>query len=326
MPSRTSTPATKRRAASRAARQGASRRGHAAPRSKRAAPKPKPASKRAPAKRAVPSLRTSLIVSVLAAAALGAGWFGWFRNSSLVAITEVQVTGVSSPDAPRITDALTKTAGSMSTLNVDESTLERAVQGFPTVESLSADADFPHGLSISIDERPPVLMAGAQGESVPVGPDGVLLRGLDLGDAAKGLPSLEVDELPASGRLEGDPLSQALVLGAAPEPLRPMIEGVSIEGKRGVEVTMRGGIPIRFGTSELAARKWAAAAAVLADPKTKTLTYVDVRVPKRPAAGGAAEPVESEAPVDPAAPVADPVDPAATSVEPVAAETVEPTL
>ena len=34
--------------------------------------------------------------------------------------------------------------------------------------------------------------------------------------------------------------------------------------------------------------KWAAAAAVLADPKLDSLTSLDVRVPERPAAGGAA--------------------------------------
>ena len=44
---------------------------------------------------------------------------------------------------------------------------------------------------------------------------------------------------------------------------------------------------MRFGSSSGAAAKWAAAAAVLADPKLDGLTYVDVRVPERAAAGGA---------------------------------------
>jgi cell division protein FtsQ len=262
-----------------------------------------------------------------------AGYFGWFRNSSVVAVTKVEVSGLSSPDAPRITDALTEAGTSMTTLNLDTARLEKAVAGFPTVNSLSADADFPHGLAISVDERPPVMLAQSKGESVAVGPDGVLLRGLELGDAAKGLPVLPVGELPAEGKLEGEALSQALVLGAAPAPLRPLIEGVSIEGERGVEVTMRGDLPIRFGTPELAAEKWAAAAAVLADPKTETLTYVDVRVPKRPALGGAEAPASSEETTETAAPVTDPVaeatDPAVvapTETEPATAEAVDPGL
>jgi hypothetical protein len=56
-------------------------------------------------------------------------------------------------------------------------------------------------------------------------------------------------------------------------------------------VTMRGDIPIRFGTGAAASAKWAAAAAVLADPDLETLTYLDVRVPERPSVGGQADTV-----------------------------------
>jgi cell division protein FtsQ len=255
----------------------------------------------------------------LTAALVAGGYFAWFRNSSLVAVTRVEVSGLSSPDAPRIEEALTEAATSMTTLNVDQKLLDRAVAPFPTVISVSADPDLPHGLAIDVSERPPALIAEAKDESVPVGPDGVLLEGLELGDAADALPVLQVEELPGSGKLAGDALEQAVVLGAAPAPLRPLIEGVAIAGERGVEVTMRGGIPIRFGSSELAARKWAAAAAVLADPKTETLTYVDVRVPERPALGGAEAPPAPD-PVDPA------VDPAATAVDPAAAAPVDPAV
>ena len=235
------------------------------------------------------------------------------------------MSGLSSPDAPQIEQALTKAATGMTTLNVDERALDRAVADYPTVLSVSAEPALFHGLAISVSERPPVLMAKAKDQSVPVGPDGVLLQGLELGEAAEALPVLEVDALPEGGKLAGDALEKAIVLGAAPAALRPLIEGAAIEGERGVEVTMRGGIPIRFGTAEDAKAKWAAAAAVLADPKTETLTYVDVRVPERPALGGAETPPPADPAVDPAA--AAPVDPAVAPVEPaVAPEPVEPTL
>ena len=334
--SRTSTPAAKRRAASRKAARGAPRRGQTStprpkPKAKPAAKRPTPkrtAAKRPPAKRtavkgrrapakgsrprkpagrtrALPSLRTSLIVVAALALVLVGGYFAWLRNSSLVAVTEVEVGGLSSPDAPQIEEALTKAAADMTTLNVDQARLEKAVAGFPTVVSVSADPDLLHGLAITVNERPPALIAKAKDAEVPVSADGTLLTGLDLGEAAEGFPVLPVDQLPGSGKLEGEALAQAMVLGGAPAPLRPLIEGIAIEGERGVEVTMRGDIPIRFGTSENAAAKWAAAAAVLSDPKLETLTYVDVRVPQRPAVGGAAtppaaeEPVVTEEPVEP---------------------------
>ncbi len=116
--------------------------------------------------------------------------------------------------------------------------------------------------------------------------DGTMLTGVSVPDDAK-LPQLELDRIPASGALTGEPLQQALVLGAAPEPLRPLIERAGYDKDFGVEVTMRGGIPIRFGSGSAAAAKWASAAAVLADPRVDALTYLDVRVPERPAGGGA---------------------------------------
>ena len=63
------------------------------------------------------------------------------------------------------------------------------------------------------------------------------------------LPELHVDELPTSGRLSGDPLTEALAIGAAPAPLRPLIAGASVSGDYGIVVTMRGGIELRFGAA-----------------------------------------------------------------------------
>ena len=50
---------------------------------------------------------------------------------------------------------------------------------------------------------------------------------------------------------------------------------------------MRGGIELRFGTRDRVRPKWAAVAAILADPQLTSLAlYIDVRVPDRPAVGG----------------------------------------
>ena len=101
------------------------------------------------------------------------------------------------------------------------------------------------------------------------------------------LPVLEVEQAPQGAMLEGEELDQALVVGAAPEELLPLIEKIGLSKEYGVELTLRGGIPVRFGNAAAAGEKWSAAAAVLADPKLDALSYLDVRVPERPAAGGA---------------------------------------
>ena len=255
------------------------------------------------------------LVAALAGAALTAGYLGWFRDSSLVAVRDVQITGVSSPDSERIETALAEAAKSMTTLHFDQAELNAAVSGFPTVVSVTGDPSFPNGLAIAVRERPPALVVEAPGRRLAAAADGTLLRGLDLGDAAERLPALPVRELPGGDVLEGEALEQAVVLGAAPEPLRPLIESVGFARNHGVEVVLRGEFPVRFGTKEKAAEKWEAAAAVLADPELETLTYVDVRVPERPSVGGAAPaeaPEEVQLPEEVATVAEDPaaVDPA----------------
>ena len=151
--------------------------------------------------------------------------------------------------------------------------------------SVSADPSFPHGLTIHVTERQPALVVHAGDRQVPVAADGSVLPGIEV----KGqLPELEVDRLPDSGRLSGEPLAEALAIGAAPAPLRPLIDGVSVSSDYGIVVTMRGGIELRFGTADREDQKWAAVAAILADRHLTTLTYIDVRVPERPAVGGVA--------------------------------------
>ena len=125
------------------------------------------------------------------------------------------------------------------------------------------------------------------------------------------------------------------MLGAAPDPIRPAIQEASVDKDDGVVVGLAEGIEVRFGDSADAAAKWASAVAILADPKLDQVSYIDVRLPGRPAIGGAPLPeptaeeaaaeaaaaAPAEATVDPAAAPVDPapVDPGAVPVDPSAA-------
>ena len=288
-PSRNGAPATKRRPKKAAQRPPAKRRP-----AKRTNARPKATAPR----RWLPS-RGALITVVLVLAALAAGYFAWFRDSSLVAVRDVQVKGVSSVEAERVRAALDDAARDMTTLHFDATRLEDAVKGFPTVAAVSADPSFPSGVAIEVTERLPAVMAVAGDDAVPVAGDGTLLRGLELGDSADALPQIPLDDIPGGSRVEGSALAEATIVGAVPGPLRPLIEGVSFSGDHGVEVEMKGAVPIWFGEMAAAREKWAAVAAVLADPHLKTFTYLDVRAPERPAVGGAGQPAPAEAVPEP---------------------------
>jgi hypothetical protein len=125
---------------------------------------------------------------------------------------------------------------------------------------------------------------GSGSKAIAVGPDGQVLDWLPLPAEAR-LPRLPLSAPPKSGRLAGPALAQARVLGAAPATLRPYLASSSY-GESGVDVELRSGIELRFGDASHAARKWRAAAAVLADPSVTALDYVDLHAPGRPAVGG----------------------------------------
>ena len=244
--------------------------------------------------RSASTRRRLLLVAVLAGA-LALTYFGWFRDSSLVAVRDVKVEGVSSSaDRQRIVAELTDAARGMSTLHLQSDRLGNAVRDFPSIRSVSADASFPHGLTIQVIERQPALIARTGDRKMPVAADGWLLPGAQVAD--KDLPELPVDELPASGRLSGDSLSEAVAIGSAPAPLRPLIAGASVSGDYGIVVTMQGGIELRFGTRDRAQDKWAAIAAILADRQLTSASYVDVRVPDRPAVAGTSTAPTASAP------------------------------
>lgn len=121
-------------------------------------------------------------------------------------------------------------------------------------------------------------------DAVGVSSSGAIVRWLPLPEDPP-LPQLPLDEPPEGGRVKGPALEQVRILAAVPDPLRPYVAS-SYFDERGVGVTLTTGIEMGFGDAAQAARKWRAAAAVLADPSITALDYVDLRVPNRPAFEG----------------------------------------
>lgn len=129
-----------------------------------------------------------------------------------------------------------------------------------------------------------VATIGSGEEAVAVTSSGMVIPWLPLSEEPE-LPELPLSEQPQGGRLAGPALQQARILGAAPAALRPYLAR-SFYGESGVDVETTSGIELRFGDASQAARKWKAAAAVLADPSIEVLDYVDLNAPGRPAIGG----------------------------------------
>ncbi len=130
----------------------------------------------------------------------------------------------------------------------------------------------------------PVAQIGEGKTVIVVGDDGKLL-GASSGRSKTHLVVLPLTGRPKGKRVRGHVLEQVHIVAAAPKPLRRYLARTSY-GETGVEVETTSGIVIRFGDEHEAARKWKAAAAVLADPSVTLLSYVDVSAPTRPVTDG----------------------------------------
>jgi cell division protein FtsQ len=230
-------------------------------------------------------IRLGLGLAVLSAL-VTSGWM-WLRDSSFVAVRDIQITGVTASDGDRVRSALENAAREMTTLHVREQTLREATASFTSVEDLRVRTDFPHGMTIEVVERRPVAaLAGARGERrIPVTGSGVLLRGVA---AERDLPSLRLRQAAIGPRLTDRRALRALAIAsAAPDPLLARSRELEI-GSRGVVVALENGPELVFGTDEEAAAKWRAAARVLAETSAQGATYLDLRIPGRVAAGGLA--------------------------------------
>jgi cell division protein FtsQ len=220
----------------------------------------------------------------------------WLRDSWLVSVDRVTVTGLTGDEAPRVRAALTAAARSMTTLHLDRDDLERVVKAYPVVKALELSPDFPHALRIHVIEHHPAAIALTDGGRVAVAGDGTVLRGLA---GERRLPTIKAEGTIRGDRLE-DPaaLAAARVAGAAPAALHRRVEKVRMRRKQALAVLLRDGPELIFGRAAQTRAKWMAAARVLADKAAAGATYIDLRLPGRPAAGGL--PAETVTPVAPA--------------------------
>lgn len=277
--------------------------------------------RRAPWGRALapgPDVRRRVMILSCALLVLVGAYMLWLRDSSLVAVKQVSVSGLSGRTAENARAALERAAKESTTLHVDRAAIERAAEAFPAIRAVVITPDFPNALRIRVVEHRPVAVLELGARRIAVAGDGSILPGL-AGKVA--LPGIEIEgALPTRQVGPGPALDAVRVAGGAPAVITGRLEKVVRESGRGVVVNIKDGPELVFGDASRIAAKWAAAIRVLADRGAAGAEYVDVRIPERPAAGGL--PVETVAPVAPAGSEQPP--PAPDGAAPVAPQTAVP--
>jgi cell division protein FtsQ len=268
-----------------------------------------------PRVRGLPRLPRAAVWALALLALLVAGLL-WFRDSSLVAVQRVTVVGLSGPETARVTTQLQAAAKDMTTLHVRGDQLRSVVEPYPVVKDLHVSTDFPHGLKITVVENTPVAAVIADGAKTPVAADGRLLRGADQRE----LPVVPVSVPPGGERIVDRTARQAIAaLAAAPIALRDRVLRASTTKQGGLTLVLHNGPDLRFGGADRLAAKWAAAAAVLASENSRGATYLDLRYPERPAAGGLEDPALQQDPES-----VNSADPAQTTTSAVPAAGITP--
>ncbi|MFY9488151.1 MAG: cell division protein FtsQ/DivIB, partial [Solirubrobacterales bacterium] len=229
-----------------------------------------------------PTRRVMLVIVASLIVLLSVSWL-LVRNSSLVAVEQVRVVGLSGYYDKAARRALVAEAKTMTTMNVDQAGLTAAVREFVDVADVRVESDLPHRLTIFVDVRRAVAVAKVGGQVVAL-----TNKGLILSEARQlsALPMLDVPGPIAKGHISDAKSRGALtVLGAAPDLLLRRVKNVGWS-RDGLVLTLDKNVKLIFGTSKQAAAKWTAATAVLAGSAAKGAKYIDLRVPERPAIGG----------------------------------------
>ena len=225
----------------------------------------------------------------VAVIALTAGGAVWLRDSSLVAVTDVEITGrhrLRRRAGQR--QALTAAAQDMTTLHVREDVLRDAVARYTSVGDITIQTDFPHTLTIRVIERRPVA---------------ALAR-----PAADARPGHRQRHHPARRHRRPRP-PERLSRHASPagradhrqeDPQRPRGRRARRRNRCAAGPTSSPSTTAASSqrsitdpnwcsaTASRREQKWAAAARVLAEISAQGATYLDLRIPGRVAAGGLA--------------------------------------
>jgi cell division protein FtsQ len=185
-----------------------------------------------------------VVVSVAAMVGVGA-LLGVSRTSAFHA-RGIEVTGASTLSRAQVVRA----SGLDLRTNVlwlDEGEVERRLEAEPWIAHSDVSVAFPFSIEIAVVERVPVAIATDGVSSVLIASDGTAL-GQPRSETGRGMP---VIEFATSGQREGAPgglVGAALALGAMEQGTRDGVSRVSVLLDGTLEVWMRSGSVIRYGS------------------------------------------------------------------------------
>ncbi len=171
-------------------------------------------------------------------------------RSSVFDVRRIEVSGVDHLHRPQII-RIAGVSNATNALWLDEGVAERRLEAEPWIADADVRVTLPLTVEIAVHERSPVAVARGAVTSLMAG-DGT---SLGSGTVPRDMP---VIELGGAGSVEGirpSPVGAAKVLGAMAPELRAQVARVRVLLDGTLELRLRGGPTVRFGTPEDAERK-----------------------------------------------------------------------
>ena len=223
-------------------------------------------------------LRRTITITVLVLAAVG---FLLLERSSLVALADLEVTGLERLDEAEVLEAAGVAEG-MSVLRIRLGEVEERVVALPLVEAAEAVRVGPLGLRIDVVEAAPALTARFPTASVLVSEQGLVLGegeapGTPVADV-RGRPPEPGETVAASGTLA----AAHAVVRSLPGPVLALVGRVEVTAPDDVRLVLENGVEVAWGDASRGDEKARALGAVLEDLAGRSVQLVDVRAPMAP--------------------------------------------
>ncbi|MDQ0683199.1 cell division protein FtsQ [Streptomyces achromogenes] len=231
-----------------------------------------------------------IITLVLAVSLLGAGAVWVLYGSQWLRVREVTVTGTAVLTPQQVSEVAAVTVGTP-LVSVDTDAVEaRLRKELPRIDSVETVRSWPHGISVKVVERTPVLLVRKGASFVEVDDEGV--RFATVSEAPKGIPLLEMSasssrSAAASLRRFGETrLTREAVraAGSLPPAVARETRLVKVRSYDDIALRLTDGRTVAWGSAENGAAKGRALTALMkAAPAAR---HFDVSAPTAPASSG----------------------------------------
>jgi cell division protein FtsQ len=208
--------------------------------------------------------RRALIAALALLVVAALVWVVWF--SPLLQVRQTRVVGAEGMRAEEVLAAAAVPVG-VPLARIDAGAAEARVRDLAWVSAVEVRRGWPSEVVVAVQVREPVAVLAGDPRRSGISADGVVFEATDL---PKGLPRITA---------EGPALAAAVsVLTGLPEDLRRRVEAIAATTRDDIDLTLRSGDLVRWGSAEQGDMK----AEVLRVLLTRRADLYDVSAPELP--------------------------------------------